>query len=110
VFHFSDLVFDSTTTSFLGSLDACSVGLDFIGSTLSSKASHQSTTSLPWSLEIAAGGLAEDVNLAEVAFKSTLEGDDALHEKWVGVFEVEVHHAHHANTHELGFEGSFELR
>ena len=41
------------------------------------------------------------MDLHQVALKGSLHGDDALDEKWVGVFEVEVHDCHHADTHEL---------
>ena len=99
------LVLDTTTTGTLSSLNALLVGLDL--ATL--HGAHEATSRLPGPGKLAGRGLAEEVNLDEVAFESTLEGDDGLDEKRVGVLHVQVHDSHHTDTHHLTFEESAEL-
>lgn len=41
-----------------------------------------------WPLEVAFGGLSENVDLDGLGFVERLEGHDALHEKRLGIFEV----------------------
>lgn len=41
-----------------------------------------------WPLEVAFGGLSENVDLDGLGFIERLEGHDALHEKRLGIFEV----------------------
>jgi hypothetical protein len=91
------LVLDTATTSTLGSLNALLISLDLA----SRHSSHHATRRLPWSGQIAGCGLAQEMNLDEVALESALEWDDGLDEKRVGVLEVDVHDRHHADTHEL---------
>lgn len=49
------------------------------------------------------------MDLDKVALEKGLDGDDALDQKRVGIFEVQMHEAHHSNSHELTAEGSAEL-
>jgi len=91
------LVLDATTASALGSLDALLVRLDLAAR----HGAHHATSRLPWSRQIAGCGLAEEVDLDEVALERALERDDGLDEERVGVLEVDVHDGHHADTHQL---------
>lgn len=99
------LLLGTTTASLLGSLDGLLValGLTVLHGT------HEATSSLEGTLELAGGGLAVEVDLDEVALEQALDGDDALDQQRVGVLHVEVHESHHGNGHELTTEGGAEL-
>lgn len=99
------LVLDATTSSTLSSLNALLIRLDL--TTLHS--THDATSRLPGPRQIASCRLAKEVDLDQVALESALERDDGLDEERVGVLEVEVHKAHHADAHELGLEETAEL-
>lgn len=49
------------------------------------------------------------MNLNQVGLESALEGDDGLDDERVGVLHVQVHEAHHRDTHELRPEGVLDL-
>lgn len=49
------------------------------------------------------------MDLGEVGLEGALERDDALDEEGIGVFEVQVHHTHHQDTHHLGTHQVLEL-
>ena len=100
------LLLGTATARSLGLLDALLVRLDL---TTALHGSHESRSCLPWSLELADGRGAEQVHLDEVALESALEGDNRLDQEGVGVLEVDVHDAHHANAHELRLEERTEL-
>lgn len=102
------LLLSATTASLLGELNALLVGLD-VASVGAAHHAAEAAGSLPGTLELAGGGLAEDVDLDEVALEGALEGNDGLDQERVGVVEVEVHDAHHADTHELGLEEAAQL-
>jgi hypothetical protein len=102
------LLLGTTAASLLGQLDALLVGLEVCVA-----AAHHAAEAgggLPGTLELAGGGLAEDVDFHEVALEGALEGDDGLDEERVGVLEVQVHDAHHADAHELRLEEAAQLR
>lgn len=99
------LVLDATAASTLGLLDALLVGLDLAAG----HGAHEAAASLEGALEVAGSGLAEQVDLDQVALEGALERDDALDEERVGVLEVEVHDAHHADAHQLGLVQLLEL-
>ena len=103
------LLLGTATASLLGQLDALLVGLDVAGVGAAHHAA-EAGGSLPGTLELAGGGLAEDVDLDEVALEGALEGDDGLDQERVGVLEVQVHDAHHADAHELRLEQAAQLR
>ena len=102
------LLLGTATAGLLGELDALLVGLDVAGVGATHHAT-EATSGLPGTLELANSGSAEEVNLDEVALESALEGNDGLDEEGVGVVEVKVHDAHHADTHELGLEETAQL-
>lgn len=98
-------VLDTTTAGTLSSLDALLVGLDLT----SLHRTHEATGSLPGASELTGGGLAEEVDLDEVALKGALEGNNRLDQERVGVLHVEMHESHHADTHHLALEEGLEL-
>lgn len=102
------LLLGTATAGLLGELDALLVGLD-VASVGTAHHATEATSGLPGTLELANSGSAEEVNLDEVALESALEGDDGLDEEGVGVVEVKVHDAHHADAHELGLEETAQL-
>lgn len=102
------LLLGTTTARLLSSLNTLLVGLDVAGVRAAHHAA-EAAGSLPGTLELAGSGLAEDVHLDEVALEGALEGDDGLDEERVGVVEVEVHDAHHADAHELRLEEAAQL-
>lgn len=71
---------------------------------------HEAVASLEWPLQITGGRLAEDMNLDQVRLERALERDDRLDQERVGVLEVQVHHAHHANAHQLALDQLAQLR
>lgn len=102
----SHLLFLGTTAArLLGSLDSLliALGLALLHGT------HQATGSLEGTLEVARGGLAVKVDLDQVALEQSLDRQDGLNQQRVGVLEVQVHKAHHGDTHKLTAEGSLEL-
>jgi hypothetical protein len=99
------LVLDATTASTLGGLDALLVRLDL--TTL--HGAHDAASRLPRPGKVAGSGLTEEVNLDEVALESALERNDRLDKQRVGVLHVQVHEAHHADTHHLGLEEGAQL-
>ena len=86
----------SSTTSALSSLDASLVTLR-----LARSHSHHTASGLPWSLELTDRRPAKDVHLDQIALEGAFDRDDGLDQKWVGVFEIEMHETHHSNTHQL---------
>lgn len=94
------LLLGTAATSTLGSLNSLLVALS--SSTL--ETGHKTSGLLEGTLEVATGGLTEDVDLGKVGLEGALEGDDGLDEEGVGVLEVEMHDAHHEDTHHLGAE------
>lgn len=70
---------------------------------------HEASSGLPWSFELANSWLAEDVNLGDIALEHALQRDDRLNNERVGVLEVEVHECHHAYAHHLLLVGSLQL-
>lgn len=91
---FNLLLLNTTTPILLSGLNGSLVGLGCTGG-------HESTTGLEGTSEITSSGLAEEVDLGEVGLKGALERDDGLDKEGVGVLEVQVHHTHHADTHQL---------
>lgn len=102
------LLLSATATSLLSGLNALLVGLD---ATLVRAAHHaaEAASRLPGPLQFTSSCLAEKMNLDEVALERALEGDDGLDEERVGVVEVQVHDAHHADAHELRLEEAAQL-
>jgi hypothetical protein len=100
------LLLGTTPASLLGSLNRLLIALD--GTAL--EPAHESRGSLERTLEVTGGGLAEEVDLGHVVLEGALEGDDALDEEGVGVVEVEVHDAHHGDTHQLRPHHGLDLR
>lgn len=94
------LLLGTAAASTLGSLNSLLVAL----SSATLETGHEASSLLEGTLEVAAGGLAEDVDLGKVGLEGALEGDDGLDEEGVGVLEVEVHDAHHEDAHHLGAE------
>jgi len=92
------LFLGSTTTAALSSLHGLLVSLNLAAR----QATKQTGARLPRSLQITGGRLAEDVDFDEVGLEHALQRDDALDQQRVGVLEVQVHDAHHADAHELG--------
>lgn len=70
---------------------------------------QEAVRGLEWACEVTSSGFSKDVDLDQIRFQSTLEGDDRLNQKRVGVLEVQVHHAHHTNTHQLSLEQLAQL-
>jgi hypothetical protein len=99
------LLLRTTTASSFGGLDSLLVTL----SRAALEAGHQTSSLLEGTLEVTSGRLAEDVDLDQVGLEGALEGDDGLDKKRVGVFEVQMHESHHADTHELGAEQLLDL-
>lgn len=89
----------------LGSLDGLLVAL----SLALLHGAHEAGGLLEGALEVAAGGLAVDVDLDEVALEGALDGQDALDEEGVGVLHVQVHEAHDGDAHHLAAEEGAEL-
>jgi hypothetical protein len=102
------LLLSTTTTSLLSSLNALLISLD-ITRVRATHHATEATGSFPGTLELAHSRLAEEVDLDEVALERALEGDDRLDEERVGVVEVQVHNAHHADAHELRLEQAAQL-
>src|SRR5690242_18453976 len=98
-------VLDTTTAGTLSSLNALLVGLDLT----SLHRTHEATGSLPGASKLTGGGLAEEVDLDEVALEGALEGNNGLDQERVGVLHVEMHESHHADTHHLALEEGLEL-
>jgi hypothetical protein len=99
------LLLGTTSPRPFRSLDALLIRLDLAPL----HGTHEATAGLPRPLELAARGLAEQVDLDKVAFESALDGDDRLDDEWVRVLEVDVHDAHHADAHELRLEEGAQL-
>lgn len=70
---------------------------------------HHATACLPWALQLASCGLPKDVNFDQVTFQRTLDRKDGLDEERVGIFQVDMHEAHHGNSHQLRFVLRLEL-
>lgn len=102
------LLLNTTATSLLRSLNALLISLD-ISRTGAAHHATKATSGLPRALELASSGLAQQVHLDKVALEGALEGDDGLDEERVGVVEVQVHDAHHADAHKLGLEELAQL-
>lgn len=98
----------TATASLLRGLDALLVCFD-LALALALHHAGEPSVGLPRSLQVAAGGVAENVHLDEVLLEGALERDDGLDEQRVGVVEVQVHDAHHADAHELGLEQAAQL-
>jgi len=93
-------ILDTTTACSLGSLDALFIRLDLS----SAHGAHHTAGGLPGSCQITCSRLSEEMDLDEVTLESALERDNGLDEQRIGVLEINVHHTHHANAHELGLE------
>jgi hypothetical protein len=100
------LLLGTATASPLSSLNGLLVASNL--TTLLERA-HERSSSLERSLEVTLSWLAEEVDLDEVALEGALERDDGLDQERVGVLHVQVHHGHHADTHQLRLEESAEL-
>ena len=96
---------NASTACPLSLLNTLLVSLDLPSTTHSHKASR----SLPRSLQIPSSRLAEQMDLDQVSLKCALQRDDRLDEKRIGVLEVQMHNAHHSNTHELRLEHATKL-
>lgn len=70
---------------------------------------HEATSILEGAREVTSSGLAEDVDLDQVGLEGALQGDDGLDEERVGVLHVQVHHRHHADTHQLATDQLAQL-
>lgn len=93
------LLLGTTATSLFSGLDSLFIALDGAASLL--HGTHEALSLLERSLEVTRGGVAEDVDLEQVAFDDGLDGDDALDNQGVGVLHVHVHEGHHGDTHQL---------
>lgn len=96
------LLLDTTPVVLLRVLDR---GLVALGLALG----HEAAAGLEGARQVAGGRLAEHVDLDQVGLEGTLEGDDRLDEERVGVLEVQVHHTHHAYTHQLAADQLAQL-
>lgn len=101
------LFLGTAAASLLSGLDSLLVALDGAATLLHS--AHEALCLLERSLEITRGGLAEDVDLEQVALDDGLDGDDALDDQGIGILHVEVHKRHHGDTHQLATPGLAEL-
>lgn len=101
------LLLGATAASLLSSLDSLLVALDGAASLLHS--AHEALGLLERSLEVTRGGVAEDVDLEQVALDDRLDGDDALDDQGIGVLHVDVHKRHHGDTHQLASPGLAKL-
>jgi hypothetical protein len=99
------LLLRTTPPALLRSLHALLISLD--RATLHSP--HNTRILLPWSLQLSTSRIAEHVDLDQISLESALDGNDGLDEQGVGVFEIEVHDAHHSDAHELGAHELAEL-
>jgi len=98
------LLLGTTPTGPLGLVNALLVGYD-----VTTLHSRHHPSSLPWSLKVPAGGLSKDVDLDELGFEGSFEGNDALDKQWVSVLHVEMHDTHHSNAHQKTLESRLEL-
>jgi hypothetical protein len=100
-------ILDTAATSLLGRRNSLLV-LRRCGSS-ACQVAQQPRSRLEWSLHVAIGGLAEEVDLDLVALECALERDDRLDQEGVGVLEVQVHDSHHCNSHQLCLVQRFHL-
>jgi hypothetical protein len=99
------LLLGTTAAGPLGSLDGLLVALR----RAALEAAHEAGGRLEGALEVAAGGLAENVDLDQVGLDGALERDDGLDQQGVGVLHVQVHETHHSDAHELTAEELLDL-
>lgn len=101
------LLLGTAAASLLSGLDSLLVALDGAASLL--HGAHEALCLLERSLEVARGGMAEDMDFEEVALDDGLDGDDALDNQGIGVLHVKVHERHHGDTHQLATPGLAKL-